>query len=54
MCYEDLGWCVTYRSPEALRALLLDRDTVSDQASHVQDLQSSLIKVGLLCSKVGQ
>ena len=45
---------VTYGSSQLLRTLLLDRDTVPDQAPHVQDLETGLIEVGLLCGEVVQ
>lgn len=44
----------TYRAPQLLRALLLDGNTVPDQAPHIQDLEAGLVKVGLLCREVVQ
>lgn len=45
---------MTYGSSQLLRTLLLDRDTVPDQAPYVQDLETGLIKIGLLCGEVVQ
>lgn len=49
-----MGRAWTYRTPQLLRALLLDGDAVPDQAPHVQDLEAGLVKVGLLCREVVQ
>lgn len=43
---------MTYRAAQFLGTLLLDGDTVSDETPHIQDLETGLIKIGLLCGEV--
>lgn len=51
---DQVKMALTYRAAQLLRAVLLDGDTVSDQAPHIQNLETGLVEVGLLCREVVQ
>lgn len=51
---DQVKMASTYRASQLLRALLLDGNTVPDQAPHIQDLEACLVEVGLLCREVVQ